>query len=98
MNNDNANTDIIDEEDFLPIAERHIGDRIRHVLTIYPRLSMSMLQVGIGTALTPKLWHPVLDKMKEAGEITQDTIQATTPTGRVQVYQVISLRESKDAA
>lgn len=81
-----------DGEDFLSAAEKNIGDRIRHILTIYPKLSMSMIQVGIGTALTPKLWHPVLAKMKESGEIQEDSIQATTPTGRMQVYTVISLK------
>lgn len=79
------------EEDFVPMAERHIGERIKHVLSIYPRLSMSMIQVGIGTALTPKLWHPVLDKLKEAGEVVEVEVQATTPTGRIQVYKVLSL-------
>lgn len=81
-----------EDDDFIPLtdAEAHIGDRIRHVLTIYPKLSRSMLQVGIGTALTPKLWHPVFEKMKESGEIIEENVTATTPTGRTQVYSVIS--------
>lgn len=92
---DDVNDDI-PEEDFVDLsrhdaAEKIIQDKIMHTLSIYPKLSMSMLQVGIGTALTPKLWHPVFERLLKEGKITKQEITAHTPTtGREQVYTIVS--------
>lgn len=95
-NNGNDNGNGTEDEDFIGLtdAESIIVERIRHTLRIYPRISPSMLQVGIGTALTPSLWRPVYERMKEDGEIEEQTVQAQTPTGRIQVYTVISLKQA----
>lgn len=80
-----------DEEDFVPVVENVIQERIIHVLTIWPKISLSMLQVGIGTAISPKLWHPVYQKLKAEGRILESEFVAKGPTGRDQTYKIVSL-------
>lgn len=83
--------EMTEEEDFVPIAHDVIREKIIHVLTIWPILSPSMLQVGIGTALTPKLWHPVLNNLIIEGVVKREEYRAKTPTNRDQVYTRLSL-------
>lgn len=70
-----------------------IAERIRHVLQHFPKLSHSMLQIGLGPSLAAKVWRPVLDEMIVEGEITVETVYTTTPSGRSQTYMIISLVE-----
>jgi hypothetical protein len=80
-----------DEEDFVRITSDLIRNKILHVLKIYPQLSPSMLQVGIGTAIPPKMWHPILEMLHNEGKVKTHTIGERSPTGRDQSYQIISL-------
>jgi len=89
--------EVLDEEDFVAISSDWIRDKILHTLKIYPHLSMSMLQVGIGTAISSKLWHPVLEQLKADGKIKVESKSARSPAGRDQTYQVISLADSEEA-
>lgn len=66
-------------------------EKILHTLRIFPKISLSMLQVGIGTSLAPVLWHPELDKLIEEGIVKRSTVQAQSPMNRQQVYTVLSL-------
>ena len=79
------------EEDFALTTDDIIEARISHVLTIWPKLNMSMLQVGIGTALSPKMWHPVFNRMIEEGKISRREFVGKGPTGRDQSFTIISL-------
>jgi len=91
---DTLDTDHTDTEDFEEVrttAREVIKEKILHALRIWPYLNPSMLQVGIGTALTPKLWHPVLESLETEGVITRDEIRTKTPSGREQVCTVIRL-------
>ena len=72
-------------------TEDWIEQRILHVLKIYPKLSMSMLQVGVGTSLAPKVWKPILLKMVENEVLNMKQVSAMTPDGRTQTYTVISV-------
>jgi hypothetical protein len=72
--------------------EKEIGLKILHILSIYPRLSPTMLQVGIGTGISPSIWHPVLDNLIERGTIDKVQVMSQSPKGREQTYTVISLR------
>jgi len=74
------------------IAEEMIRARILHTLTIFPKLSMSMLQIGIGTGFPPALWHPVLEDLIRDGKVSRTTVQATNPvTQRGQTYTIMAL-------
>jgi hypothetical protein len=92
MTNVDATIVLAEEPSLGDNAEDHIRRRILHALSIYPKLSPSMLQVGIGTGLPPKLWHVVLETMVERGEVDRRQVKETNPTtGRDQVYTIISL-------
>lgn len=80
-----------DEEDFVAATTTIIRDRIIHTLTIFPGISASMLQVGIGTALSPKLWHPIMAKLKEDKIVIEEEVIAKGPTGRDQTYKKLRL-------
>lgn len=74
------------------VAEDMIRQRIIHCLKIYPKLSPSMLQIGIGTGFPPALWHPVLQSMENSGEVSRVQVQATNPVSkRDQTYTILQL-------
>lgn len=83
------------EEDFVETTELLIREKITHVLTIWPKISPSMLQVGIGTAISPKMWHPVFEQMLAEGLITRNEQYGRGPSGRDQTFITISLAEPK---
>jgi hypothetical protein len=67
-----------------------IRKRITHTLWIYPRLSHSMLQIGIGTGFPPALWHPVLNKRVAEGIVKRHQVKATNPVSkREQIYTIL---------
>jgi hypothetical protein len=69
-----------------------ISARILHTLSIYPRLSMSMLQVGVGTGFPPRLWKPILEQLIRQGKVSKHQIAAVHPvTQRDMTYTVIAL-------
>jgi hypothetical protein len=76
-----------------PTDEPGIRSRIIHVLTLYPRLNHTMLQVGLGTAFPPRFWRPVLNKMIVEGIITQDEEMRQGPTGRYNMYTFLSMSQ-----
>lgn len=85
------------EEDFVPTTDDFIRSRLIHVLTIYPGISPSMLQVGIGTALSPKMWHPIMDKLKADGIVKEDEFMAQAPNGRDLTYKKLVLVSQEPA-
>jgi hypothetical protein len=80
-------------EDYVAITQPHIRAKIIHTLSIWPKLSPSMLQVGIGTALSPKLWHPILNQLIEEGTIIREELSAKSAAGRDQVYTILQLAQ-----
>lgn len=88
-------TDIQDDDEFEHVAQgefnKFVRTKITHVLTIYPKLSMSMIQVGIGTSLSPKLWRAVLDQMAAEGLVKISVHTVMSPSGRAQVHNLVSL-------
>lgn len=81
----------IPEDDFVAITRDFVRQKIVHTLTYYPRLSPSMLQVGIGTGISPKLWRIVFEDMIKEGKIRQEITQVRVPNGRDQTLKIISL-------
>lgn len=79
------------EEDFVPTTDDLIRERIIHTLSIYPRISPSMLQVGIGTALSPKMWRPVFEKLISDGIVQQVINTSKSPSNRDQSHTTVSL-------
>ena len=81
-----------DDLDLGNLTEDMIRHRILHTLEIYgPKLSPSMLQIGIGTGFPPALWRPVLERMIELGEVSRTQVQATNPVSkRDQTYTILT--------
>lgn len=91
------NTDLVPERHEGPIGEKfdyadHIEEKILFVLRIYPRISPTMLQVGLGTSVSSKMWRPILDALIRKGLVKQEYVQETSPADRIQSYTVISLK------
>jgi len=82
------------DEDFVQTTDDFIRARLIHVLHIYPGISPSMLQVGIGTAISPKMWHPIMNKLKEEGLVKETEYMAQAPNGRDLTYKKLSLVDS----
>ena len=80
-----------DESSFVSASDELIEARILHVLTVWPKLNPSMLQVGIGTALSPKMWHPVLERLIAEGKVVKYELSGRGPTGRDQIFTVLRL-------
>lgn len=72
---------------------KEIAERITQVLTHFPKLSHSMLQIGLGPTLPSKVWRPILEEMVIEGEVNVETVPVITTTGRHQSYTIISLAE-----
>src|SRR5688572_23414578 len=97
-NGNNPDTEV-GEDELIPANKMVdvIREKIIHALTIYPQLSHSMLQVGIGTSLPPALWRPVLDQLKRQGIVVEHTQSVKSPAGRDQTYEILSLASRTDA-
>ncbi len=73
------------------LIDKTISQKIEHVLSIYPHLSPSMLQTGIGTAIPPAIWRPVLQRLISEGIVIESEEVRETPTGRHHLYTILSL-------
>lgn len=84
------------EEEFIETTDDIIRERILYVLSIWPKISPTMLQVGIGTALSPKMWRPIFEKLITEGKIQQTVSSSKSPAGRDQTHITVSLTNTPD--
>lgn len=68
-----------------------IRDRILLVLTVYPIISPTMLQAGLGPQIRPKNWRPVLNDMIEEGVVLEEIYNTKTVHGRYHSYTRLRL-------
>lgn len=68
-----------------------IRERIMFVLGVYPGISNSMLQVGIGTTLSTAQWKPVFNEMVVEGAITNKPQLLKSTAGRTCNYTKLFL-------
>lgn len=73
------------------MAAEEIEAKILHILAIYPVISPTMLQGGIGPYLKPATWRPVLKQLIEDGKVIESQESVTTPAGRYNNYAKLSL-------
>lgn len=83
--------DVVEEHTQDSPTQDLIGRKILHCLSIYPQISPSMLVVGIGTAFPTAMWTPVLERLIMEGKVDKTQVQAETPSGRMNVYTILSL-------
>lgn len=67
------------------------AEKIKFILTYFPKLSHSMLQVGIGMNVPSKLWRPILEEMIIEKEVKVENVSVITPTGRSQSFTIYML-------
>lgn len=83
------------EEDFVPMS--YIEERILYFLSVYPRLSGSMIQVAIGTSIAPVMWRPIIERLIREGKIVLYEIHSRAPSGRDLSHKVYCLKENAPA-
>jgi hypothetical protein len=71
-----------------------IKAKIMYTLSVYPKISPSMLQVGIGPSTQPAIWRPILDDLIKDGLISREAVEKNTPTGRFNRHEVLSLTDT----
>ncbi len=71
--------------------EKDVEVKILHLLAIYPIISPTMLQAGLGPSTKPALWRPVLSQLIAKGKVMEDAESMETPTSRYNTYNKLSL-------
>lgn len=74
-----------------------IKEKIVHLLKIYPVISPTMLQGGLGPYVKPKDWRPILEELVNQGVVVMYQETHLSPGGRYNVHNLISLSNSKEA-
>ena len=69
--------------------------KILHLLKLYPRISATMLQAGLGPQIKPDLWRPILGKLIEEGKVEEEQHSQPTHLGRYNTYNFLSLPGTK---
>ena len=80
-----------EERDAVEEVEEEIRTKIVHLLKIYPVVSPTMLQSGLGPSLRPAIWRPVLRSMIADSTILEESISKETPAGRYNDYKMLRL-------
>lgn len=68
-----------------------IEAKILHLLGIYPIISPTMLQSGLGPSTKPAQWRPVLVSLIAAGRVIEEQESMQTPSERYNTYSKLSL-------
>ncbi len=69
----------------------HIETKILHLLSIYPIISPTMLQGGLGPPMRPAQWRPVLAQLISDGKVIESSKSMMTPNDRYNTYSRLSL-------
>lgn len=73
--------------------QEEIKEKIIHLLKIYPIISPTMLQGGLGPYIKPRVWRPALEKLIEDGIVIQTQETILSPGGRYNVHNKIQLTD-----
>jgi hypothetical protein len=76
-------------------AEAEIEVKILHLLGIYPIISPTMLQGGLGPSVKSALWRPVLARLIDEGKVVEDQQSVQTPADRYNTYSKLHLPGTK---
>lgn len=74
-------------------SEQDIVDKILHILNVYPFISPSMLQMGVGPSLPATLWKPLLERLIGEGRVFRIFTNKETPRHRIQQYTVLTVHK-----
>ena len=79
------------EETDIALHKGKIRQKIRHILQIYPVISPTMLQAGLGPQITANVWRPILEEMISNKIIERGSVTLKSPMGRNITYVQLSL-------
>lgn len=88
---DGTHDDEMVSEAELIANHKEIREKIVHLLKIYPVISPTMLQGGLGPYVKPKAWRPVLEELIHEGIVQQTQETHLSPGGRYNVHNKVSL-------
>ncbi len=71
--------------------EETVREKIIHILGIYPTISPTMLQAGLGPYTKAMVWRPILDELIEDGQVSRTQESIKTPSDRFNTYTKLSL-------
>lgn len=66
-------------------------EKILHLLSIYPVISPTMLQSGLGPTAKPAIWRVALEQLKDEKLVTEYYESRSTIHGRHNTYTKLSL-------
>jgi hypothetical protein len=72
-------------------AEKEVMAKILHLLRIFPVISPTMLQGGLGPYTKPAIWRPALQKLIAEGKVVETQESLQTPSERYNTYTKLSL-------
>lgn len=72
-------------------GDADIEAKILHILHIYPVISPTMLQSGLGPYTKPALWRPILARLVREGVVEETQVSLQTPSDRYNTYTKLSL-------
>ncbi len=79
------------DEQIEAMARAAIEARILHLLRIYPIISPTMLQSGLGPSTKSAEWRPVLSDLIARGLVIERHEELQTPSERYNTYSKLSL-------
>lgn len=74
-----------------------IESRIVELLMVYPSISPTMLQAGLGPSLSPDIWRPVFQNLIEKGVVIQRAELPPMNMRRNRPYSVVELSPARYA-
>lgn len=83
------------KDDVDRLAPGIIRDKILHILKIYPIISPTMLQGGLGPYMKPVEWRPVLQALVADGLVIETQKSMRTPLERYNTYTMLHLPTTK---
>lgn len=73
--------------------ELEIQDKILHILSVYPQISPSMLQISLN--LPASSWKPALEHLIKDEKVVRMVVVMNTPTGRLQSHTILHLTSTE---
>ncbi len=64
---------------------------IVHILSIFPKISPSMLHITLGSSIPKAMWNPSLESLIADGTVMREEHVCSAPNGRSRHYTLLSL-------
>ena len=84
----------VEADDIEVTADELLEAKILLLLEVYPVISPTMLQAGLGPQIPPAKWRPVLDKMLADGTVKQGSDYRQGVTGRYRTFLKVGLSKN----